>query len=220
MTYRLRNNVSFCICANRTIFLDLDAGRYFGLPQNWDRDFRLFLARSNQVDALPPVVHALLERGVLVYDAAALIPLASPSLPPAEWAIATEGVRPTIAACCRAVESQLTSTINLRATSLAAVVERIRTRRKGARPWDGKMPIAEEIAASFERTNLLLRPADRCLARSIAFLSLCMRRGCFPNLVIGVRVNPFVAHCWVQHEGRVLNDMVERVRLFTPILVV
>jgi len=38
--------------------------------------------------------------------------------------------------------------------------------------------------------------------------------------VIGIRPDPFLAHCWVQHKGLVLNDDIDNVRTFTPILVI
>jgi hypothetical protein len=36
--------------------------------------------------------------------------------------------------------------------------------------------------------------------------------------VIGVKLNPFAAHCWLQVGDVVLNDLPERVAAFTPIL--
>jgi len=33
-------------------------------------------------------------------------------------------------------------------------------------------------------------------------------------------VRPFQAHCWVQFEDHVLNDHLDNVRNFTPILIV
>lgn len=79
---------------------------------------------------------------------------------------------------------------------------------------------AEAIADGFSRSALLFSPADRCLPRSIAFFKLCQRRKIPTALVLGVRINPFTAHCWVQSDTHVLNDSVENIRLFTPILAV
>ncbi|MFD2138277.1 lasso peptide biosynthesis B2 protein [Novosphingobium resinovorum] len=38
-----------------------------------------------------------------------------------------------------------------------------------------------------------------------------------PDLVIGVRSNPFRAHAWVQSRGRVIHDDQRQAPLFTPI---
>jgi hypothetical protein len=59
-----------------------------------------------------------------------------------------------------------------------------------------------------------------CLSDSIALLDLLARRGLAADLVFGVKLNPFAAHCWVQAGDVVLNETVECVRRHTEILVV
>jgi hypothetical protein len=44
--------------------------------------------------------------------------------------------------------------------------------------------------------------------------------GIFPEWVFGVQADPFLAHCWVQQAGFVFNDQPDRVRAFSPIMVV
>jgi hypothetical protein len=77
----------------------------------------------------------------------------------------------------------------------------------------------DEVAAAFDRTGYFLGHADRCLVRSLAMFFMFRSLGVRVDLVIGVRSSPFLAHCWIQHEAMVLNDTVEHVRHFTPILV-
>ena len=38
-------------------------------------------------------------------------------------------------------------------------------------------------------------------------------------LVLGVRLAPFRAHSWVQLKDEVLNDHIDHIRSFTPILI-
>jgi hypothetical protein len=58
----------------------------------------------------------------------------------------------------------------------------------------------------------------RCLFDSLV-LSVYLTRGTVPcTFVIGVATKPFVAHAWVQIAGSVLNDTVEHVQDFAPIL--
>jgi hypothetical protein len=45
-------------------------------------------------------------------------------------------------------------------------------------------------------------------------LSIC------PELVLGIRLQPFSAHCWVQHGEFLINDTLDRVRTYAPVLVV
>jgi hypothetical protein len=74
---------------------------------------------------------------------------------------------------------------------------------------------------SFERIRVWFYTARQyCLLDSLVlsvFLSLA-RQPC--SLVIGVTTKPFLAHAWVQVDEAVLNDTVEHVQLFRPLLVV
>lgn len=60
---------------------------------------------------------------------------------------------------------------------------------------------------------------DACLFDSLALLYFLLGEGLQPQWVIGVRSSPeFVAHSWIQHRGTVLNDSVDRVSVYTPIM--
>ena len=85
-----------------------------------------------------------------------------------------------------------------------------------ARPPDG----LRRVASAFAAIANLVRRQDRCLPLSVAFKKICAARQIPVRLVFGVSLDPFAAHCWVQQQECVANDTVERVRLFTPILVV
>lgn len=85
-----------------------------------------------------------------------------------------------------------------------------------------KLPVSGSLAFSiirgFEHARLLRTAAERCLARSIA-LSLCLTsRGVRAHVVLGVRLAPFGAHCWTQTEDEILNDSIEEVLRYKPIL--
>src|SRR3546814_13620749 len=70
------------------------------------------------------------------------------------------------------------------------------------------------LHAAFQHASLWMGEADQCLARSIAFRMLAFRLGFAPTLVLGVKLDPFAAHCWVQSEDCVANDSLSRVRCF------
>lgn len=79
---------------------------------------------------------------------------------------------------------------------------------------------ARATIRAFEYARLLRTAADRCLPRSIA-LAICLAsRGQLVRVVLGVRAAPFSAHCWAQQGPAVLNDSVEEVRRYHPILIV
>jgi hypothetical protein len=59
-----------------------------------------------------------------------------------------------------------------------------------------------------------------CLFDSLALLDFLAEYRLFPDFVFGVIADPFEAHCWLQADGVVINDSVERVSLYKPIMCV
>lgn len=57
-----------------------------------------------------------------------------------------------------------------------------------------------------------------CLFESLALQEFLAAHRFFPNVVFGVIADPFQAHCWLQSESVVLNDDLERVSRYKPIL--
>ena len=57
-----------------------------------------------------------------------------------------------------------------------------------------------------------------CLFDSLCLLEFLACYALFPKWVFGVNAEPFQAHCWVQEGTAVLNDTVERVSAYTPIM--
>ena len=58
----------------------------------------------------------------------------------------------------------------------------------------------------------------RCLFHSLALVSFLSRYGVYCDFVMGVRIEPWAAHSWVQAGEYVLDGTPEQVRFFTPIL--
>ncbi|MBZ4318585.1 lasso peptide biosynthesis B2 protein [Streptomyces huiliensis] len=50
---------------------------------------------------------------------------------------------------------------------------------------------------------------EGCLPRSIATALLCRVRGCWPTWCVGARLEPFLAHAWVEAEGRPVGEPFE-----------
>jgi len=74
--------------------------------------------------------------------------------------------------------------------------------------------------AGFHRWAPFAPTSAKCLLRSFMLLRLLRRRGHDALWVFGVRAWPFHAHCWLQCEDVVLDDDPDRIRAFTPIMVV
>jgi hypothetical protein len=111
--------------------------------------------------------------------------------------------------------------LGLRRHGLARLLAWIR-RRQVSIHGDGNSPPwvkTRELLTSFFRLRIWVYTAYRhCLFDSLV-LSVFLTRSMVPcTLVIGVSTKPFVAHSWVQIGECVLNDTVEYVQSFTPIL--
>lgn len=57
-----------------------------------------------------------------------------------------------------------------------------------------------------------------CLFDSLALLEFLAEYHFFPHIVFGVVADPFEAHCWVQEGTTIINDDLERVGKYKPIL--
>ena len=77
----------------------------------------------------------------------------------------------------------------------------------------------DRLIDSSWRAQRLWSSRDRCLPRSFALTHALREAGNEVALVIGVALHPFAAHAWVQDGDRVLNDTLDHVALFKPILV-
>lgn len=119
-------------------------------------------------------------------------------------------------ACTRAA-------LELRFVPLTKTVGRIRTRK--ARHIDGRRIERDADLYGLVRVFRLLTPfvytaKGVCLFDSLALVEFLSRYELFPTWVIGARTRPFAAHSWVQHDGLVLNEKLESVEEFTPLLAV
>ncbi|MGC6331159.1 lasso peptide biosynthesis B2 protein [Rhizorhabdus sp. FW153] len=90
--------------------------------------------------------------------------------------------------------------------------------RKPKRRSTGPLSL-DQAADLFERGMRWLPIKRICLADSLALLRFCARRGFAPSLIFAVEAYPFQAHCWVQQDDLVLNDVLADIMRFHPVLV-
>jgi hypothetical protein len=110
--------------------------------------------------------------------------------------------------------------IRLRLFGLDGVVARLRSRKRRMRPAAHPERTLAAVATAFARLRYVATAHDKCLTRSLALAGRLLDTGMAPDLVIGVKLQPFAAHAWVQCDGRLVNDRLDIVCDFTPILVV
>jgi len=216
----LREDVYWCDCGGRAVFLDLRADRYFCLPREANAAFLRLAANESQAgdsERLDPLVR----RGLLIErDTGTAVQSPPPAGVPQCDFMGDPDARAGVLDILRAISSELRIARLLRRRPLHEVVERVRRTKPATRfaSRDDNRSIQTLVTAAAV-TAFLLRSHDRCLVRGLAFHSSCRKRGLDTKLVLGVIAHPFTAHCWVQLGKVVLVGGYEQARLYTPILV-
>lgn len=217
--YGLRAGVHYCVANGAIIFLDIDADRYFGLPATCQQAFSYLvengMASDAHVVALAPLTAARL---LVPTDTADGFPL--PTLVPnvRQSALDLIEARPSLWQFLCAWQCQAEAKRDLYRKPLSQVLSNLSNKKAGAE--QSKAPPPEKALAAFFATSAVTQTHDQCLRRSIAMVNYLTHFACCPLFVIGVRNNPFEAHAWVQFHDMVLNDDVEKIGRFTPILAI
>lgn len=220
MEYSLGKNWSFCVVGPTTILMDVENNAYLALPPLLVSSFER-LQKAGRADVPDPRPLALLiESGIVeVGSSGRSISPCTLSYPPTRE---FGGDRLT----SRNVSDVIHATINL------MQMRRALTRRKFSSilhdlrtPLDRSLnqPVtceirAREIASAFLWLNAFMTRHDQCLLRSLAMMNCLRASSIGGTLVFGIATRPFSAHCWIQYRDVVLNDTLEAVRNYTPIL--
>ena len=234
---RLADHVRACRVGDQMIFLDLLRGKYIGLGGPRIAALSEAILGRTGADGAPVQASdaALLGKAIrrlrqqhLLSDGPATGPTRRPPLldtPVASFAF-DDHDRPVASEWRQLLQiwrSSCMAAAWLRRLSLAEIAERIGALR--VRHPHSRNPASIDAMRAAVESYIRLRPfalsaQDRCLHDSLTLLHFLNRQGLFAHWVIGVRVDPFGAHAWVQAGAIVLNDYAERVRRFQSILVV
>ena len=108
----------------------------------------------------------------------------------------------------------------LRMKDLSHILARIERRRLRVRSSAAIHDVtqAPRLIAAFKDVRPLYPRPYLCLFDSLALLEFFASYRFFPRFVFGVIADPFQAHCWLQEGGVVVNDDLERVGRYKPIL--
>lgn len=223
MGYTLRQGLFFCVTSGRTIFLDIRNDRYFGLGRSADAAFQRLVAGETldeESDALTPLIAS----GALLHDQSDAIPTACgrPEVSARDSILDSIEIRPDAHHVIGVLWSLMAAKASLRRHTLGEIIHRLERRKADAlgRRSKASPNAVSKVAATFKWSGLVSTQHDQCLPRSFAMADYLMRIGAQADLVLGVKTRPFEAHCWVQHRGVLLNDGLDKVRIFTPILVI
>jgi hypothetical protein len=108
----------------------------------------------------------------------------------------------------------------LRTKAFSRTLKRIERRRRRADSSSviGNVPHVSTLIAAFQTLRPLYPRSYLCLFDSLALLEFLAGYRFLPRVVFGVVADPFQAHCWLQDGSTVINDELERVGRYKPIL--
>lgn len=221
MSYRLCDQVSFCVTGGRAVFLDARRDRYFCLGSAAEFAFRDLLDQEpvggKGLDDLirSGLVEGAEDSGSPIHPVSVSSP--SQSLLEQSSVVANLGASAVIEAACDLVRARS----RLKRRAFATLLDQLRARRHHlqAAPTSLSGALAS-LAASYNAARRMVPVKPVCLPDSLALLDFLARRQLSADLVFGVKLNPFAAHCWVQAGDVALNEASDHVTLYTPILVV
>lgn len=210
---QLRPDLSFCFIAERAVLLDLRADRYFLLTGEPLRLLRK--AMRGEYGTSNPAEFANFGCGPLFVDGPSGVAPVEAATPgrsalecgraPLDW--------PSVG---HVFGAQVRASVTLRTCGLRRTVARWRAARPSGQP-------REEVGATimlsqYYAAKRALVPLHRsCVPDSLGLIRLLWRHGLDADLLFGVRLDPFAAHCWVQSESHVLSDPLSNVTDFTPV---
>jgi len=219
MVYQLRSGVTFCIVAGRCIFLDVPNDRYFALAADAEPSFLKLVGRAPLTGADDIVLERLAETGPLERVNGEQAPFTAPDGPPIAGSLIDPIVeRATAAETIFALWHLRSAARRMRRLRLAGALRALTARKRAARGGLSRER-AGLVAAAFSAASAYSSVLDQCLPRSLAVASRLASLGGSPDLIIGVKLQPFQAHCWGQCDDHLVNERAEVARMFTPILV-
>lgn len=234
--YALAGHVFVCVQGEHVVFLDVRKDRYFALEAEKTASLGVLVPGWPVVPPAPAaggtevvqssVIALLLERGLLSADAQAGKNAAPVVVERLTGELAADAyvdlARPGVATVMRFIGCALAASFMLRFRGFERVVRRVSRRNRAqdaGAAFDSK-EVHRLVAAFAWLRPFFFTAKDMCLFEAFALSEFLARHGVFPRWVFGVQARPFAAHCWLQIGGIVLNDSVEHVGRYTPIMVV
>lgn len=230
--YYLSPNMYVCVAAGQIVILDLRRDRYLSLDADASMLLRAHIDLLSSKDGLlqtdpeagiGEILSRLAVNGIL----STVAPRAAdddrhPLLAPTSAIAPRPPFRGNVSAhhAARYVASVISAKSALRMRTLYGIVLRERRRTTAPSSAGGTFdPVRVALLCSvYSRLRVIATGPRQCLFDSLALKLFLAKYGLFPQWIFGVRLRPFAAHCWLQHGDTLVNDSLDFVRRFTPIM--
>jgi len=211
--------MALAIADEHAIFLDCVADRYFALSGRENDALLRLLAGTGISPAERQALTALTGVEASAEYFQSLLATRVTSAPLRGPCVEKSCGRAT---CLSAIRHLFVAKTRLKLCGLHGSLERL----SRIPPW----PTSDQAPEAAQKTDHIIgahdwmsrhfTANDACLLRSLALAYHLRSSGCAAQLVIAVKSDPFAAHCWVQSDDQLLNEDLDAVASFEPILVV
>ena len=226
----LSTHTFFCFTDDHYVFLDLRDDEYVCLNRAHSIAMKRLLGGVNSDEIYDSedtdasgVVQALIRNEMLVRDAAKGKPPTLPSVAMPEASlledIYTRDVAITPGNAWHFFTACAIASKDLRWRPIEQTVHKVKDRKPAADSVVDPNDLGH-LFAVFQKLRQYYPRPYLCMFDSLALLHFLARYNVFPQWVYGVRLGPFSAHCWVQTGELVVNDVVDTVGAYTPIMCV
>lgn len=232
--YHLRRHVYACQTSRYYVFMDLPGDNYFSVPREdlaelvpWihggDLGSRKEQPKTRPSAAATAFAAELVAAGVLMEGPpeqdVQMPTAAAPTSDLASTRASLHAPKTSLRLFASVATSLIYARQALRFTPISLIVDAVAACKRAA----SVVEVAEcKNAMQLTEVFLHFRPLFpwdyRCLFDSLALIRFLSRFALYPDWIFGVQDDPFNAHCWVQAGSLVLNDDLERVRSYTPIM--
>lgn len=215
--YRLAPSVHWCTLHGFSVILDEENDKYLSIPARQFEALLPYVTSEPSPDTtqhcelpveLIPLTNELLARRILAPDGIENAPRDNRRMPKPERLISTADALVPIGHALRYgpifIKACTVADCCLRFRAFRKTTSRIRSRKRTI-----PAPSLEKLVY-LSRIFAILRPlyprSYLCLFDCLALLEFLAYWRQFPSWVFGVAIDPFDAHCWVQHDGVVFCD--------------
>ncbi len=239
--FYLSRSVFACVEGDYLAFLDLKKDRYLCIPRDNFHGVEESIEglsavvgdptdpREERGDGAESLIREMANMHLITKDKAQGKAFSVTRVPEAQRSIMDQtfpGNHMAISDLSWFLMAAFSAAIQLKTCSLSVIVNRILRRKVRSRSGIASLQFQHRKDYCIDELGTFhsLRPRFPrdylCLFDSLAMLEFLARRKAYPSWIFGIQLGPFQAHCWLQFDDVVLNDSVEHVRRYTPIMVV
>lgn len=228
----LRKNVKFCHVDGSAIFLDIPNDKYQYINSKQAEALQKLGKTGGEDGRLTPskasfdILSGLVSEGLLTYNSDCGVEI-KPTSHPSPTASVYDNywertLHPTVT--LNLLIAHWSARRDVTSKSFSKLLEtatrkKLATKRStpSSPKKDGVLESAQQIVDS---RSFLYSSFDKCYLDSYTFFLYFINKGISVYWVFGVDLFPFKAHCWIEYQGVVLNDSLERTLAFTPIHII